>query len=102
MPEARRILLEMTETINTGDFNSVKGGATIEFGLNLNDLVDGGTTIKISAMRDMLAATSKAARHGAEMAEENHKIRKLAKLNRLARKAQERDTAAAEYQQEKR
>jgi hypothetical protein len=90
MPEIRRVTIDLSRTINVGNYESVKGGAASEFGLSSADLTEKGRCISKPAMKQMLNEASRLASVAADRAVADYRV-----------KNQERDRIVAKFQQEK-
>jgi len=91
MPEIRRVTIDLSRTINVGNYESVKGGAASEFGLSSADLTQKGRCISKTAMKQMLNEASRAATIAADRAVADYRETR-----------QGRDRVVAKFQQEKR
>ena len=91
MPEIRKITIDLSRTINVGNYESVRGGAATEFGLTSADLTQKGRSISKPAMKQMLTEASQAASIAAEQAVADYRETK-----------QGRERVVAKFQQEKR
>tara|TARA_Y100001951_G_scaffold40956_1_gene32424 strand:+ start:365 stop:640 length:276 start_codon:yes stop_codon:yes gene_type:complete len=91
MPEIRKVTIDLSRTINVGNYESVRGGAATEFGLTSADLTEKGRCISKPAMKQMLKEASRIASIAAEQAITDYRT-----------KNQERDRVVAKFHQEKR